>query len=258
MVSTNARTGLVKSDETLFRLIEALQEKHVAGVTELADQLDCSKSSVHKHLKTLEHHDYAVNDDGQYSLGFKFLTLGGNIRDRNNLCQYARSFVTALAEDATQMVSFIIRDGDYGVFACINNDRYGLRAQVPLGSRYPLSQNAAGKAILAKLPDEEIETYIAQSGLPSKTQNTISEPRRLWEEIEEIRNRGYALSIEERVEGVLSIAAAIKSNNSNQVGALAMAGPVEHLSQDRIHDEYAALLLEAAYDLKLRVRYSTQ
>lgn len=258
MEENNRSNGVVKSDETLFQLIEVLAENPTTGVTELADAVGNSKSSIHKHLKTLEQHGYVENNDGQYSLGFRFLTVGGQVRDRNDLCQYARSTVADLADEVNEMVSFIIQDGEYGVFACITNDRYGLRERVPLGSRYPLSQNAAGKAILAKSSDEDIETYIETSALPQQTDNTITDADQLWDEIAAIRDRGYATSVEERVEGVRSIAAAVQSNSSNRIGALAIAGPADYVSRNRIHDEYSHALIEAANDLELRVRYSTQ
>lgn len=257
MDSPTEPNNVVKSDQTVFAIIEYIHREGDAGVTELADSLGLAKSSVHKHLKTLAHHDYVVNDGGRYRLGLKFLTLGGRIRDGSELCQFARASVTELAEETNQMVSFILRDGSHGVAVFVRNDRYGLRKQVPLGNRFPLYQNGAGKSILAALPDDELEGVIERTTLEAKTPNTITSVDVLRREIEEIRDRGYATSTEERVEGVQSVASAVEDRSGGTIGSLSIAGPADRLTEERLHAGYADAVMEAANELELRIRYST-
>ncbi|WP_082146831.1 helix-turn-helix domain-containing protein [Halostagnicola sp. A56] len=78
--------GIVKSDQTLFTIIEALDHLGQAGVTDLANYTGKSKSSVHKHLKTLDKGHYVVKDRGQYRLSFKFLHFGGSVRSNCSIC----------------------------------------------------------------------------------------------------------------------------------------------------------------------------
>ncbi|SER38141.1 IclR family transcriptional regulator [Natrinema salaciae] len=256
MESESESTGYVKSDQTVFAIIEEIHRSEEVGVTELATTLDMSKSAIHKHLKTLEKHGYVVNNDGRYGLGLKLLTLGGHIRDRDKFCRSVRSAIDELAEESDQMVSFILRDGTHGVFVFIENDRYGLRKPVPLGNRYVIHQNAAGKAILATLPDETIDGIIAETGLPSETNNTITEPDELWEDIETVREQGYATSVGERIDAIQSVAAAIESPETDQIGAISITGPADHFTQDRVHTTYAEMVMEATNELELRMRYA--
>lgn len=257
MADGNTQRKCVKSDETLFAIIESLLEHQEVGVTELAEAQGLSKSTVYKHLNTLKRYGFVHKNEGRYRLGLKFLTLGGRVRDRNSLYRLARSKVQELAKETDQMVSFIIRDGTHGVFVLIRNDRYGLRTTVPLGTRYYLHQNGGGKAILANLPDEGLEAFIEETGLPAKTHNTITKKEAFRDEIKTIREQGYSISNEERVEGVQSVAVPVESPNSTDMGALTLASPVGHLSEDHIHTQYADTLMEAARELELQAKYNS-
>lgn len=258
MNTETGSNGFVKSDQTVFAIIESIHRNEEMGVTELASTLDLSKSSVHKHLKTLEHHGYVVNDGGRYRLGLKLLTLGGHIRDRDKFCRSVYPTIDELAEESDQMVTFTLRDRMHGVFVFIENDRYGLRKPVPLGNRYVIHQNAAGKAILAELSDETIDEIIQETGLPPETENTITDANELWADIETIRSQGYATSTGERIEGIQSIAAAVANSDTDQTGAISITGPADHLKQERVHDQYAEMILEAANELELRTRYALE
>lgn len=258
MTTKSGSDRFVKSDRTVFAIIESIHQREEMGVTELASTLDLSKSSIHRHLKTLEEHGYVINDGGRYRLGLKLLTLGGHIRDRDKFCRSVRPTIEELAEESDQMASFILRDRAHGVFVFIENDRYGLRKPVPLGNRYVIHQNAAGKAMLAALPDETVEEIIAETGLPRETENTITDAAELWEDIEAIRKQGYATSTGERLEGIQSIAAAVSSPDTDQMGAISITGPADHLGQERVHNEYAKMVMEAAYELELRTRYALE
>lgn len=255
MTAQSGSDGIVKSDETLFDIVERIFEREEAGVTEIADEIGVSKGTVHKHLKTLEQHGYVVNEGGRYRLGLKFLTFGGYIRDQNPLCRLGRETATEIAGEANQMGSFVLREDVHGVMTFIDNDRYGLRDSVPLGNRFLLHQNGSGKAILAELPDEEIEAFVERTGLPAETDNTITDPDELWDEIRTIREHGYATSFEERIEGVQSVAAAVSGPDADIFGAITLAGPAHQLTEERIHSEYAETIVQAANDLELQARY---
>lgn len=251
---SNAR-NVVKSAETLFRIVERLREHDEMGVTELASKMDMSKSAVHKHLQTLSACDYVINEDGRYQLGFKFLTLGGQIRDQDPICQRARPIVEELAEQTNQNTAFVIREGAYGIFAYLSNDRYGLRETVPLGNRYPLHQNASGKAILSTLPDETVERVVGETELPGETANTITDRAALFDELDTIRERGYATSKAERIDGVQSVAAAVEAPETDRVGALSLAGPNNDQLRRKIDEEYAETVVEMANELELQLMY---
>ena len=76
MASTTDEGGrTIRSVEIAFRIIDLLQEKGEAGVTELADEVGMGKSAVHNHLTTLRKHGYVIQTDDGYQIGLKFLEV---------------------------------------------------------------------------------------------------------------------------------------------------------------------------------------
>lgn len=249
------QSGTVQSDRTLLRVVNGLQDLDGAGVTDLAEHLDKPKSTVHKHLKTLQQEGYVTKRNGAYRLGFRFLTHGGYIRDHHELCTLAAPKVRELAEETNELTLFSIKEGDYGTFTYIYNDKYGLTESAPLGTRFHLHENSAGKAILAKLPDDEIDEIIDRVGLPRKTDNTVASRDELFERIEQIRRKGFALNFQERREGIQATAAAVYHPETDSYGALSIAGPTNRLQKERLEQEYSDVLLGTVNELEIQINY---
>jgi DNA-binding IclR family transcriptional regulator len=247
----------IKSNDTLFRIVDSLCELNEAGVTELADRLDLSKSTVYKHLKSLEKHEFVVqNASGTYRLGFRFLTYGGAIRDRQELCQVVAPKVKQLTTQTTETCSFSIEEHGLGVYAYLEWGEHHIPRTQPVGQRFHLHMNASGKAILAMLSDERIRTIIDERGLPEQTPNTITDEDFLFEEIHKIREQGYAVNAEERFEGIRSIAAGIEHPQSGQFGAISMAAPATRLENEELEEKYATLLRSTVNEIDLKIQFN--
>lgn len=255
MSQDNKDQGIVKSDETLFAIIEELKRRESAGVTELADNIDMAKSSTHKHLKTLVNLGYVVREGEHYRLSFRFLTLGGFVRDNNRLCRTASPQVEQIANETDRLAAFAIKERDIGVFTHLYNDKYGITDDNPLGQTFYLHQNAAGKAILAQHSDEEIDQIISRQGLPSKTENTIVEREEIFEEIEKVRNQGFAISVQERVKGVDAISVGVYDEEFDIHGAISITAPGDQMTKGALQETYADLMIETANELELQTRY---
>lgn len=245
----------IQSDETLFSIIEYLFREGQSGVTEIADRNDLSKSVVYNHLQSMVRNGYARKVGTTYILSFKFLSIGGSLRERNHLCRYAIPVIEDLGEESNNMISLIIKEGPYGVFSHITNEWQVLRETVPLGNRYPLHQNSAGKAILSKLESGEVETLVNETGLDQATEHTITDLAELFDEIDEIKSRGYATSRGERVNGVQSVSAALTSPESDTIGAISIASPANRASQTQIPDKHIENVLHAVNEVTLRLEY---
>lgn len=247
-------TRRVKSDETLFAIVNELHDGGEIGVSELADRLDLSKSAVHKHLKTLEAHGYVHNAAGQYALGLKFLEYGGNVRDKNQLYSLGRAKVQELAQEIGELVILSVKEFDRGVFLFRWNDQYNLKETIPLGDRFYLHQNAAGKAMLAELSDDEVAD-IVESGLPRATSNTLTDKRALKQELNEIRERGFATNRGERDEEVSAISAAVQ-HPTGGVGAISVSVPSGVAKREDFVEKHAEVIMQTASKLSLRLKHA--
>jgi len=255
MKNENKSSSTVKSITTLFSIVDFVYEHEQAGVTQTASHLDIAKSTAHKHLKTLEEEGFVRNRDGKYTLNLKFLMYGGGVRDRMPLFQYGRAKVEEIATEIDELISLWIKEGNHSMFLYWVNDKYGIYNTTPLGSQFPLHQNAAGKSMLAKLSDEEIESILDQSGLPSSTEHTISNREALFDEIHEIRDQGYGLNFGERDSDIQAVSAAFQDMRQEKIGAISISLPNESPSVDLLELEYAQVVQQAASEVSLRLKH---
>lgn len=255
MEPTEPSAGTVKSDRTLLAVIDELHQTDEAGVTEISEKLDISKGAVHKHLKTLEELNFVVNTDGRYRLGLKFFTYGARVKERHELSQLFERKVDDLVERTNEMVVASLEEYGKGTFIDIRNDRYDLNQVSNLGQRYHLNVCASGKAMLAEFSDEKIHETIDRHGLPGHSENTITNTEDLFEDIETIRERGYATNLEELRKGISAVGAAVYHVESDTVGALAISGPSRRMTREKIQEKYVDELLEVINELELQINY---
>ena len=255
MVPIDDQAGTVQSDRTLLEIINGLQELNGAGITELSQHLGYSKSTVHKHIKTLHQEQYVSKQGGKYKLGFRFLTHGGYVRDRHKLCRLSIKKTREISEVTGEMCVFSVKQGNYGYFAAITNDSFGVRQDAPLGTRYYLHENSGGKAILAQLTDNQINSIIQDVGLPAQTENTVTSRSELFDRIEKVRERGFALNTEERRKGINAVSVSIHDSEIGDYGALTVAGPANRLNEQKL-EKHGETLLGAINELELEISYS--
>jgi len=96
----------------------------------------------------------------------------------------------------------------------------------------------------------EVEAYIDRNGLEAVTEHTIADPDVLFEELEQIRERGYATNTEETVEGLGAVSVPIKDHDDGVIGALSVSGPINRVGEG----EYSQLLLDTKKELELNIR----
>jgi len=114
--------------------------------------------------------------------------------------------------------------------------------------------NSGGKAILAHLPDREVNVIIDEYGLPAQTENTITTRETLFDELERIREQGYALNLSEDLKGIHAIGVPLTFDGEIQ-GALSIAGPAHRLSKERCEGEVFDQLRAATDEIELNLAY---
>ncbi|SEV80311.1 IclR family transcriptional regulator [Natrinema salifodinae] len=244
----------IKSDETLFAIIECLKRTDGAGVTELADRLDLAKSTVHKHLVALERNRYAVKDEGEYRLGLQFFNAGIHVRNGYEVYHAAKERIDRLATETNEAAWLIVHENGMGMFVYGVPSNESFTFDTTIGTWVYLHANSAGKAILSHLSESEVEAVIDRHGLPAQTENTITDRDALFDELEATRDRGYAVNFQEDLRGLHAIAAPIITDG-RPVAAVTIAGAANRVTEDRIEADLSERLLEAVDDIELRLVY---
>lgn len=246
----------INAVENAFNIIESLHELERCGVTELANHLDIPKSTAHIYLQTLRNLGYVVKEDGKYQLGFRFLELGGQVRDNRRIFQAARSEVDELARSTGEVGTIGYQENGQRVLVYRTEPFEGVSDNAPTGEFTRMHWTAVGKALLSQRTDDEIREIVDRFGLPRATENTITDLNELLEEIDQIRTQGYSVEDEERVKGVKSIAVPI-NNVENRSGnsAISISGPKHRFDEERIQSELLPALQNTMNVIELHDKY---
>jgi DNA-binding IclR family transcriptional regulator len=248
-------TAAVQSVGTTLALVEALQERGGARVTTLADDLGCSKSTVHKHLATLRSEDFVVKNGDVYSLGLRFLDVGGHVRANFRGANRIKRKVRALSQHTEELVQFITEERGRPVVLYREVGTNGVNTRTRVGKRLHLHQIAAGKAILANLPEARLDEILARHGLPRATEATITDRAALEEELATIRDRGVSFSLGESTRGLNAVAVPMFAPDDEVLGACVVSGPSHRLQGQLLEEELPNVLLSAVNELELNLAY---
>jgi len=254
-MAPDSPTNAVQSDENLLAILRTIREDDLHGVTELADELGMAKSSVHGHLATLESHGFLTRTDGRYYVGFRFLDYGTFARNRHPLFQAAKQSVDELAAETNERAWCVIEDNDEAVYLYGASGRRAIQTHERIGEHTTLHDIAAGKAILAFLPDERIDEVLSTTSLVAKTPHTITDKEDLRDELQEIRDRGIAFNFEESMEGVHAAGAPIRRIDDGVYGSISVGGPANRMTKERLRGDIADMLLGMANEIEVNIRH---
>lgn len=242
--------------EMTIEVLEALEELDGAGVTELAEYLNLSKSAVHNHLSTLRANNFVVQKEETYQLGLRLMTMGEYVKHQNNLYQAGQSVTEDLAAETGEYAHLMAEEHGLGFHVYKAQGPEAVAEayhDVNLEKPYHLHHSAIGKAVLAHLPKESIDAVIETYGLPKWTENTITDEAKLHEELKRTRERGYAVNDEEEVIGLRAVGAPIKTNELGLVGAVSVSGPVSRIKGDIYEEKLPEKVLQAANVIELNL-----
>ena len=253
---TNARP--VTTVETTFAILEQLKRADEAalGVSELASRLDLAKSTVHRHLATLESLGVAVRHEDGYRLGLRLLDYGLYARNQRRLYAVAKPKVDELAEETGEKVWCITHEHGRSIHLYGATGKHSVQTDAREGSRGYLHQHAAGKAILASLPSVDVREIVDRYGLPAETDRTVTTESELFEQLERIATRGYAVNREESVPGLHAVGAPITDRDGVAIGAISVSGPANRLKGIRLTEELPDLLLGATNEVEINLSFA--
>lgn len=205
-------------------------------LTEIAQQVKLPPSTAHRLLTTMQHERY-VSFDGERTLwfvGVQAFSVGNAFTKNRNLSQIARPYMRALMEDSGETVNLAVADGGEVIFLSQVECRKMMRALVTPGRRALMHCSGVGKALLAFLPESELESVVAKHGLPKITERTLVSTGALEKDLERARQRGYALDDEEHAVGLRCVAGVVRDETGSPIAALSLSGPAARIPNDHI------------------------
>ena len=203
-----SKEGGVQVITRAISILRALRN-HPEGLSlaQIAKEVNLARSTVHRIVSTLEDDQFvtAASASGGYRLGPALAVLGAAVN--HNLRDQLRPFLEQLFLEINETIDLAVLEGDQLVFVDQIATPHRLRAVSGVGLSFPLHCTANGKAMLAKLDQEQMERLLPDV-LPSFTPNTETSQLKLEQELAQIREAGIAFDREEHTLGICAIGAA--------------------------------------------------
>ena len=215
-------------------------------MTQIAEQVGMNKSTVHRLLGTLEKKRFVQRDPatGLYQLGIRLLQMAYLTLEHNDLRQRAAPFLRHLCEQHRETITLSILDGTDVIFLDVVESPQRVKLAASTGQRLPAFATAAGKAILAHLP-EEMAKKVIEHGMQQFTPKTIQSPEVFMNDLTQIRKLGFAISEQEYEDGINAVAAPILDTNGLPIAAITVAGPAYRLLRERMNETGPAVVATA-------------
>lgn len=214
------------------------------GITELANAMELSKSTLFGLVNTLLNEGYLEQnpENKKYRLGLKLFEMGSLVQRRMDIRQITRPYLEILSNRFCLTVHMAVYSSGEVVYIDKMDVPDAIIIYSQIGKRAPLHCTGIGKAILSYLPEAEIELLLQRKFLTKHTEHTIIEPEQLREELNRAHFSGFAVDNEEIEIGLRCVAAPIFDFQGRPIAALSISGAASQMTEEKI--------LEISCDLK--------
>lgn len=233
----------VRAVERALDILTCFRDAADLSLTEIAARVDLHKSTVHRLLASLEGKGFVVRNavTERYRLGFRVWELSANMLQSGDPEVLLLPEMERLRDQLGETVSLYVRDGVERVRVQAVQSSQAIRRVAPIGSRLPLYVGASSKVLVA-FAGPDVEALVLQAA----DWPTWLERPTYVQQLRETREQGFATSIEEREPGAAAIAAPIFNRAHKLVAALAVSGPSNRLTAEKMKEHAPQVVQFAA------------
>lgn len=229
-------------------VLEALAaSQSYIGVREISKKTGLSVSSIYRILAELQDRGYVLKnpDSKKYRLGTKVLSLSGNIMNRpGNMMYLVNVYMSELNLSTKETIHLAyLRDDCSGMYISKIDTPHTIGLLSKIGRKFPLYCTGAGKALLAYSKEPFIANYLSKAELQKFTPKTLNTPELLLEDLQKIRQKGFAVDDEEHHLNTVCVAAPIFDEAGNVIASMSIAAPKYRMPLDRL-TRFAGILAE--------------
>lgn len=231
--------------------------EHELSMSEIVSTLELTKSNVNKLLANLERYGYVEHNKytGNFRLGVKTFQISQAYINKLNLIDISNQVLTDLKNKLNESTYIgVLRHGNVVYLNVIETDE-PVRVMPRIGNVGPAYATAIGKAQLSTLNNKEITSLYENKEFRKLADKTIPNIDELLKDITNVRECGYALDLEEYENDVHCVAAPVLDFMGKVIAGISVSGPKVRMSMERIENEIAPLLIEAAQILSGKFGY---
>lgn len=233
----------VRAVERALDILLCFTEEAELSLTEIAGKVGLHKSTVHRLLASLEGKGFILRSPSseKYRLGFRLWELSANLSQSDDPEVVLLPEMEHLRDLLGETVSLYVRDGLVRVRIQAVQSNQAIRRVAQVGARLPLYVGASSKVLVACAADPGIlEQVLASPDWPATMDRDV-----FLQQLEEVRASGFAISIEEREVGAAAVAVPIYNRSQKLAAALAVSGPANRLTAEKMREQ-APVLMEFA------------
>ncbi|MGQ0568666.1 MAG: IclR family transcriptional regulator [Armatimonadota bacterium] len=249
------RTATIQSISKAIRVLKSFTKAEPErAVTALSRALGWHKAVVHKILITLER-DRLVQQDPtsrRYRLGPGIMELAGVFLNEEPLTREGTPLLKELAQMTQHTATLAVLDGLEVVYVAAAEGAAGLRMTARAGDRRQAYATASGKVLLCELPADVLDRLLSQGPLQALTPHTIVDPNRLKAHLRQVLARGFAINMEERIDGMVGVAAPVRDHRGATVAAISVGFARQLRVRDAV-DEAIRQVVASANELSRRL-----
>lgn len=215
-------------------------------LSDVARATGLTRAAARRFLLTLADLGYVRSDGKLFELTPRVLDLGYAYLSSISLPAVAEPHLERLVAETHESSSMSVLDGrDIVYVARVPTSRI-MTVAINVGTRFPAYATSMGRVLLAGLPEDQLEGYLAQVPLDPLTQRTVSTGEELRAELADVRRQGYALVDQELEAGLRSLAAPVHDKRGRVVAAVNISSHVTRLTREKATGEFLPLLLDTA------------
>jgi IclR family pca regulon transcriptional regulator len=231
------------------------QRRHHLTISQVSTTTGLSRAAVRRCLYTLSKLGFAGSDDNRhFFLRPRILALGHSYISSMPLATAAQPVLEHISHLLHESCSIATLDGVEIVYIARANVTRIMSIDLGVGSRLPAFCTSMGRAILANLPPEELESVLARVEFKRYTERTITNPAKLTQALRQIRRDGYSIIDQELEHGLRSMAVPIQNPSGKVVAALNIGAHAQRVSIQEMQTKFLPHLRAAAQELCLLLK----
>ena len=222
-------------------------------LSEVARQVGLSRATARRVLHTLVDLGYAATDGQDFWLTPRILSLGYSYLSSQGLPQLANPHLKALSDEVRESTSLTVLDQDEVVYVTRMAVRRIMRSTISVGTRFPAHATSMGRVLLAGLPEAELDAYFARSERRALTPATVTDEAALRRILQDAREEGWTMVIDELEPGVCSVAAPLLDRSGKAVAAINASMASGAGARERL-EQAAPAVIAAAHAISVEIQ----
>ena len=220
-------------------------------IAQISQQTGIPRAAVRRCLHTLRQLGYVDAELNNFTLRPKVLTLGYSYLSSTPLTAAAQPCLNGVSKALGESSSLAVLEEDQVLYVARAATSRVMSVSLAAGSRLPAYCSSLGRVLLAHLPQDELDAYLARATLTPMTEHTITDPARLREVLAQVRRDGYAVNNEELELGLRSIAVPVRGASGRVLAALNVGAHAARVTPERMVEDFLPVLHQGARELAM-------